>query len=99
MKTYHYQALQELADQQVRFAPPPRRYEQLQRAERLLTEIDPAREYPYQFVCFRVTDFRSDAYPGLLMKGQDLIQDLGLWIHEMAPLCPRSPSKTSPNRS
>ena len=36
-------ALRELADQQVRFAPPARRLEQLARAEQLLAEIDPGR--------------------------------------------------------
>jgi len=35
MKTYKHQALKELADQQVRFAPPIRRLEQLKRAEQL----------------------------------------------------------------
>ncbi len=65
MSIYQYPALQELADQQVRFAPPPRRLEQLKRAEQLLTEVDPAKDYPYQFICYRVTDFRPDAYPGI----------------------------------
>ena len=64
MKTFKHQALKELADQQVRFAPPERRLEQLSRTEQLLNEIDPDKTYPYQFVCFRVTDFRPDAYAG-----------------------------------
>jgi RNA polymerase primary sigma factor len=91
VKTYIQQALKELADQQVRFTPPTPRLEQLKKAEQLLTEIDPDREYPYQFVCFRVTDYRSDAYPGLLMRGQDLIHDLGLWINELANSLPAIP--------
>lgn len=91
MKTYIHQALQELADQQVRFAPPARRLEQLKRAEQLLTELNPEREYPYQFICFRVTDFRSDAYLGLLMKGQEIMHDLGLWINALARSLPAIP--------
>jgi RNA polymerase primary sigma factor len=91
MQAYRQPALRELADQQVRFAPPPRRLEQLKRAEQLLTEIDPKREYPDQFVCYRVTDFRSEACPGLLIKGQDVIHDLGLWINEMARSLPAVP--------
>jgi RNA polymerase sigma factor (sigma-70 family) len=91
MNTYKQQALKELADQQVRFAPPPRRLEQLKRAEQLLTEVDPARAYPYQFVCFRVTDFRSELHPGLLLPGEDLIHDLGLWINELANSLPAIP--------
>ena len=91
MKNYMQEALKELADQQVRFAPPPRRLEQLKRAERLLTEIDPDRAYPYQFLCYRITDFRSEAYAGLLLPGQDVIHDLGLWINEMANSLPAIP--------
>lgn len=91
MKAYKNPALRELADQQVRFAPPARRLEQLKRAEQLLTEIDPKREYPYQFLCYRVTDFRSDANPGLLISGLDVIHDLGLWINELAVSLPAIP--------
>src|SRR5436305_8194573 len=65
-------ALKQLTDQQVRFAPPPRRLEQLSRAEKLLAEIEPARQYPYQYIVFRVTDFRPDSYPDLLVAGSDL---------------------------
>jgi RNA polymerase sigma factor (sigma-70 family) len=91
MKTYKEQALKELADQQVRFAPPPRRLEQLKRAEQLLTEIDPQRSYPYQFVYYRVTDHRTDDQPTLLIPGEELIRDLGLWIHELAHSLPAIP--------
>ena len=73
MSDYQYPALQELAHQQVRFAPPQRRLEQLKRAERLLSEIDLEKDYPYQFICYRVTDYRPDAYPDLLLRGQDLV--------------------------
>ena len=91
MNAYKQQALKELADQQVRFAPPPRRLEQLKRAEQLLTDVDPAKAYPYQFVCFRVTDFRSELHPALLIPGEDLIHDLGLWINELANSLPAIP--------
>jgi RNA polymerase sigma factor (sigma-70 family) len=69
-------ALKALTDQQVRFAPLPKRLEQRARAERLLAEIDPSRQYPYQFVCFRVTEFRPESYPDLLISGADLACDL-----------------------
>src|SRR5262249_6008908 len=48
---FKHPALAQLTDQQVRFAPPARRLEQRERAEKLLGEIDPAKQYPYQFVC------------------------------------------------
>jgi RNA polymerase sigma factor (sigma-70 family) len=91
MNTYKQHPLKELADQQVRFAPPARRLEQLKRAEQLLTEIDPAKAYPYQFVSYRVNDFRSELHPALLLPGVDLIHDLGLWINELANSLPAIP--------
>jgi RNA polymerase sigma factor (sigma-70 family) len=77
-------ALKELTDQQVRFAPTTRRLEQLARAERLLTEIEPGKKYPYQFVCYRITDFRPESYPDLLIDGTDLAHDLRLTIESLA---------------
>jgi len=77
-------ALKQLTDQQVRFAPPARRREQRARAERLLTEIEPGKQYPYQFICFRITEYRPDSYPDLLIDGKDLQSDLGLMIGALA---------------
>jgi len=77
-------ALQELTDQQVRFAPPTRRVKQLAHAEQLLAEIVPEKRYPYQFVCWRVTDYRPNTHPNLLIPGDDLIHDLRLMIEAMA---------------
>jgi len=51
-------AMKQLTDQQVRFAPPARRQDQIARAEQLLEEIDPNKQYPYQFVCYRITEYR-----------------------------------------
>ncbi len=94
MTSFKHAALQELTDQQVRFAPPAKRLEQLKHAELLLTEVDLERSYPYQFVCFRVTEFRSEAYPTLLIPGQDLVRDLGILIHQLAGSLPALPVET-----
>jgi len=81
-------ALKQLTDQQVRFAPPARRQEQLVRAEQLLAEVEPAKLYPYQYVCFRITDYRPDAYPDLLINGLDLKHDLALFLEEVTGSLP-----------
>jgi RNA polymerase primary sigma factor len=85
-------ALKQLTDQQVRFAPAARRLEQRGRAERLLAEVDPARQYPYQFVCWRITDFRPDSYPDLLIPGGDLRHDLGLMLKALGVPAPEEPA-------
>ena len=87
-------ALKELAEQQVRFAPPLRRLEQLGRAEKLLTEIEANRSYPYQYVCFRITEFRPDSYPDLLIEGHQLEHDLCILIEALARTTPALPVET-----
>jgi RNA polymerase sigma factor (sigma-70 family) len=81
---FKHQALKELTDQQVRFAPVAKRAEQRARAERLRAEIDPDKRYPYQFVCFRITDFRPESYSDLLIPGDELIFDLELFIRSLS---------------
>ena len=76
MTGFMHPALRQLTDQQVRFAPPARRLEQADQARRLLGEIEPGKQYPYQFVCFRVTGYRPDAQADLLIDGADLAGDL-----------------------
>jgi RNA polymerase primary sigma factor len=93
---FKHPALKQLTDQQVRFAPPGRRLEQLARAEKLLAEIDPTRQYPYQFVCFRVTEYRPDSFPDLLIEGRDLEHDLCLMIELLARSTPAVPVEAVP---
>jgi hypothetical protein len=50
--TYRHPALRQLKEQQARFAPKERRLEQIDRAERLLTETDPDKRYPYEYLVF-----------------------------------------------
>jgi len=88
---FKHPALKQLADQQIRFAPPARRLEQLSRTEKLLAEIDPTRQYPYQYLCYRITEFRSNSYPDLLIDGRDLEHDLCLLIEGLARSTPAVP--------
>jgi len=91
MSDFKTPALRELTDQQVRFAPVVRRTEQLAKAEKLLADADPAKVYPYQFVCFRLTDFRPDSHPALLIPGTDLKHDLALFIKKVERSLPPLP--------
>src|SRR5882762_10393784 len=91
MTGFKHAALKELTDQQVRYAPPAKRREQVSKAETLIEEIDSAKSYPYQYVCYRVTDFRSDAYPDLLIPGADLKRDLALFVIRVERSIPPMP--------
>jgi RNA polymerase primary sigma factor len=91
VSSFIHPVLEQLADQQVRFAPPARRLEQLRRAEQLLIEIDPGKQYPYPFVCFRITDFRPEAHADQIISGADLRHDLCLLIDRLARSMPALP--------
>ena len=50
-----------------------------------------AKQYPYQFICYRITDYRPDSYPDLVIGGADLQHDLGVMIAELAASLPAIP--------
>ncbi len=55
-------SFEQLRDQQVRFAPREKKIEQVNRAEKLLTELEPQRTYTYEYLCYRITDFRPESF-------------------------------------
>jgi RNA polymerase sigma factor (sigma-70 family) len=83
-KMYRHPALKQLKDQQTRYAPRERRLEQIDRAEVLLNEIDDAKRYPYEYLCYRITGFRPDAWPALLLDGRDVQHDLRLFVEDLS---------------
>ena len=81
---YKHPALKQLADQQKRYAPIDKRLEQMDRAERVLSELDPQKEYKYQELCEKVTTFRSQMYPDLRVDGGDAIHDLRQFVEDLS---------------
>ena len=77
-------AIRQLCDQQVRFAPREKKIEQVSQAERLLSELDPTRVYPYGYLCYRVTNYRPDSYPDLRLTGQEASHDLRLFVEDVS---------------
>ena len=75
--------IRELRDQQVRFAPREKKLDQVNRAEKLLSEIDPSRVYTYEYLCYRITDFRPDA-PTAAMPGEQVRHDLRLFVEDVS---------------
>jgi DNA-binding transcriptional MerR regulator len=77
-------AIRQLRDQQVRFAPREKRVEQVSQAEKLLRELDPARTYTYEYLCFRITNYRPESYPGLKLTGDEAGHDLRLFVEDLS---------------
>lgn len=81
---YRIALLRELRDQQVRFAPRSKRVEQVARAERLMVELEMNREYPYDFIFYRLMEVRSDSTQRKLIKGEDAAHDLRLFVEDVS---------------
>ncbi|MEX2121424.1 MAG: sigma-70 family RNA polymerase sigma factor [Pirellulales bacterium] len=76
--------IRQLRDQQVRYAPREKKLDQADRAERLLAELDDARTYSYEYLCYRITDFRPESYPGMKLSGEEARHDLRLFVEDVS---------------
>lgn len=80
---YKIALIREFRDQQVRFAPRSKRMEQADRAERLLAELEAGRDYPYEFLFYRVTEHRPEESPRQLIGADDAAHDLRLFVEDI----------------
>jgi RNA polymerase primary sigma factor len=81
---YKSPILRQLRDQQVRFAPRDKKLEQVNRAEKLLGELDPKRTYTYEYLCYRITDYRPDSFPNMKLSGHEAGHDLRLFVEDLS---------------
>lgn len=82
--SYQNTTLRQLRDQQVRYAPREKKVEQIDRAETLLCEIDPKKTYSYEYLCYRITDYRPGIAPHATMSGADARHDLRLFVEDVS---------------
>ena len=66
---YHSAIIRQLRDQQVRFAPREKKIEQVNRAEKLLGELHDGKTYTYEYLCYRITDYRPESFPNIKLSG------------------------------
>jgi RNA polymerase primary sigma factor len=83
-RDYNSPVLQQLGEQQLRFTPTDQKLQQVDAAERLISEIDPAKTYPYEYVCFRITGYRPGSFPRTQIGGADLLHDLHLFVEDLS---------------
>src|SRR6516225_5743386 len=84
MANYKNPAIRQLKDQQVRYAPREARLAQIEKAERLLEELDLTQEYRYQDLCQKITTYKPEMYPDLVVSGEDAAHDLRLFIEDLS---------------
>lgn len=81
---YHSTTIRQLRDQQVRYAPREKKIQQVARAENLLRELDSTRSYSYEYLCYRITDYRPESFPNEVMSGADAHHDLQLFVEDVS---------------
>jgi len=81
---------------QLRFTPQNKRRKQLDSAEELLAIIEGDKEYPFEFVFFRITGFHPKGLPELKpIKGDELADDLRIFISKLSGQVARSVAEQS----
>jgi len=70
--------------EQLRFAPAEQKQKHLAAAEKLLLTLNAVRQYPFDFVVFRLTGYRrrSDDCQQLI-EGKALLEDLRIWTRQL----------------
>ena len=70
---------------QLRYTPQKKRRAQLSAAEKLFTIIEKDKEYPFEFVCFRITGFHlKSPAESEIIKGGELLEDLRIFISKLS---------------
>ena len=80
---FNNSAIRRLRDQLVRYAPREKKLEQVNAAERLITEIQPEKSYPYEYVFFRTTGYRPETEVNEKIGGEDVLHDLRLLVEDL----------------
>jgi RNA polymerase sigma factor (sigma-70 family) len=71
--------------QELRYAPRPQKLKQVAAAEELLAILEPGRDYPYDFICFKITGYKpkfDESEP--LIDSEQLFNDLGVFIYKVS---------------
>jgi RNA polymerase primary sigma factor len=81
---FNHPVLKQLTEQQKKYAPIEKRLEQMDRAEKLMAQIESDQSYKYQDLCEQLTGYRPENYPDLSIDGADLLHDLPQFVEELS---------------
>ena len=81
---YRNPAIKQLRDQQIKYAPRDVQLTQISRAERLLDELNPVGMYRYPELCEKITTYRGEMYPDLVVSGAEAVHDLRCFVEDLS---------------
>lgn len=93
MTGFRLDVMRDLADQLTRFAPSARQAEQAAKVASLRQELNSDRVYPYQFVVWRITGYRPEDRPRLVLSGSELASDLAYLERLLCSSLPEIPGE------
>jgi len=73
---------------QYAYSPARVRVAQARRIEELIPEIRPDQVYPYDYVCYRITQFRVESHAGEVIPGEVLADDLRTLLIDLSRSAP-----------
>lgn len=82
-QVYRTRELSELA-RQLLYSPPEKRVEAVRHAEQFHDEIEPGKNYPIDFVVYRLTDRRVPPSESVMLAGEAVAPDLRLLIDTLS---------------
>ena len=83
-REYQSPVLRDLRDQQIRFAPRTKKLQQVEAAERLISEIDPQKTIPTNTSASASPAIGRKRMPGRKITGDDLLHDLRLFVEDLS---------------
>ncbi len=81
---YRNPAIKQLRDHQIKYAPRDVQLTQITRAERLLDELNPSGTYGYPDLCEKITTYRGEMYPDLVVSGAEAVHDLRCFVEDLS---------------
>ncbi|MEM9416134.1 MAG: helix-turn-helix domain-containing protein [Planctomycetota bacterium] len=84
---------------QLLYAPADRRVEDIRRAEALHDELDPAQNYPFEFLAYRITSHRLPGAEDTTLVGEAVLPDLRLLIDSLSRSISLAPSQEEPEET
>ncbi|MFG0285083.1 MAG: hypothetical protein ACF8R7_11725 [Phycisphaerales bacterium JB039] len=88
-------ALRELAEQQ-RYTPRATLLKQVDRAEQLAADIEPAQGYPADWLVFRITGHRPEMTDPAIVAGADALADLSALVERLSDAARMTPEDLAP---
>ena len=88
-------ALRELAEQ-LRYTPRPTLLKQVDRAELLAADLQPAQQYPADWLVFRITGHRPEIADPQIISGADALADLSALVERLSDAANMTPADLAP---